>query len=292
MMPIVSLLTHVKRTPNGLRLVPTGILGQCNSSQSLEGTKVPATTTNARTITSSSAVAASPFTQALMSVISPDKGPKQSFSATSSASNDAREKLLDILSREEKEEQESGNLEMPTELADLKSVVENDWRIVDDDNDSNAVTHLFLKGEQKVQLSFHCQDTVEGESLSTFFDDEDGHDDESAGIVGFTVTIAKAGKALVFKCVSDEGRAKIQGVATTTTTPESIHAGLGVWDKVGYQGPEFEELAEDLQETMEAYLEEACMVDSNVATFVSMYSDYKEQTQYVKFLQDAQSVIR
>jgi hypothetical protein len=38
-------------------------------------------------------------------------------------------------------------------------------------------------------------------------------------------------------------------------------------------------------------LEDECNVNSDVATFVAMYTDYKEQMQYAQFLKDVQSII-
>jgi complement component 1 Q subcomponent-binding protein len=198
-------------------------------------------------------------------------------------SKESQTNLVDILAREEQEEVDSGNSEMPEELANLKSKLENVWRIVDD----GATTQLFLK-EKKVQISFHCQDTVEEEIA---FDEDDDDDDEPMAPVRFTVTLSKAGKTLVISCLSEFGMAKIDSMASTTSSPDLVHANQGVLEKREYQGPDFLELAEDLQDAVAVFLEDECDVSSDVATFVAMYSDYKEQMQYAQFLKDAQSII-
>ena len=95
----------------------------------------------------------------------------------------------------------------------------------------------------------------------------------------------------MFACVSEYGEVKIDGVSTTTSAPDVVHASQGTLPKVEYQGPDFLELAEDLQSAFEVYLVEECGVDSDVAVFIAMYTDYKEQTQYMQFLKDAQSVL-
>ena len=59
-----------------------------------------------------------------------------------------------------------------------------------------------------------------------------------------------------------------------------------------YQGPDFTELAEDLQDAFHTYLEEEVGVNKDVAAFISMYTDYKEQCQYVQFLEDAQNILK
>ena len=192
--------------------------------------------------------------------------------------------LVDILAREAKEEKDSGNLSMPDDLADLKANLEKNWKIVED----GATTNLFLK-DKKVQISFHCQDTVE----ENFFDEESNEDEEEPmNSVQFCVTVSKAGKTLVLNCVSEYGEARIESVMTSNATPEAVHANQGNSpERSQYQGPEFTELAEDLQEAFGAFLESDCGVNSDVASFIAMFSDYREQMQYVQFLKDAQSII-
>jgi Mitochondrial glycoprotein len=202
-------------------------------------------------------------------------------------SSDAQSSLIEILAREEKEEKDSGNLKMPAELSDLKSSLESTWKIVVE----GASVNLFLK-DKKVQLSFHCQDTVEADPVYDDIENENDDDDEIVSPVRFCVTVSKADKTLVINCVSEYGEAKIEGVMTTTSTPDAIHANQGdVPDKGQYQGPDFLELSEDLQDAFVKYLEEECGVDSDVSAFVAMYTDYQEQAQYVTFLKDAQSII-
>lgn len=193
--------------------------------------------------------------------------------------------LVDILAREAKEEKDSGNLSMPDDLAALKADLEKNWKIVED----GATTNLFLK-DKKVQISFHCQDTVE----ENFFEEENAEEEgeEPMNSVQFCVTVSKAGKTLVLNCVSEYGEARIESVLTSSTAPEAVHANQGnLPERSQYQGPEFTELAEDLQEAFTAYLEKECGVNSDVASFIAMFSDYREQLQYAQFLKDAQSII-
>lgn len=203
--------------------------------------------------------------------------------AQRSFASHAQTNLLTILSREEKEEIETGNTEMPQELASLKSDLEKDWKIVED----GATTSMILK-EKKVRISFHCQDTIEAEEYMEEY--EDG--EEPIDPVRFCVTVSKAGKTFVVNCVSDHGELKIETVVTTASTADEIHANQGdLVDDNQYEGPDFLELAEDLQEAVFTYLEQECGVDADVVAFVTMYADYKEQQQYVQFLKDVQSII-
>jgi hypothetical protein len=57
------------------------------------------------------------------------------------------------------------------------------------------------------------------------------------------------------------------------------------------QGPEFTELAEDLQDAFHTYVEKECGVDEDVTAFITMYADYREQEEYVAWMKTANSVL-
>jgi hypothetical protein len=214
-----------------------------------------------------------------------------------------------LLAREENEEIDTGNTEMPQDLSDLRNTIQASWKIVD--GDGGASTNLFKidASNKKIQVSFHCQDIIEvdvevdeeledDEEDESFIDDinddneEGGEEDEPSPPVRFTVTVAKAGKTLNFACFSEYGEVRIDGVSvTTSSTAEYVHDHQGQLPKMEYQGPDFEELAEDLQEAMVVYLDEECGVNSDVAAFVAMASDFKEELSYVDFLKQAQSIV-
>jgi complement component 1 Q subcomponent-binding protein len=201
-------------------------------------------------------------------------------------SSESKSVLLDILAREEQEEKDMGNAEMPPELMDWKATIEQNWRIVED----GAVTNLFrIESSHKIQVSFHCQDTVE-EVIDEYGETVE-EDEEASAPVRFTVTITKAGKSLVFACFSEHGQVKIEGVSTAATSVETIHENQGTLAKPLYQGPDYIELAEDLQAAMENYLDEECGVNSDVATFIAMFADYKEEMCYVNWLKETRSVV-
>lgn len=201
-------------------------------------------------------------------------------------SSEAKSTLLEILEREEKEEQDMGNTDMPPELVDLRATVEKGWKIVE----NGATTDMFRSvGSHKIQVSFHCQDTIE--DIPDEYDEETEEEEEDSSPVRFTVTITKTGKTLTFACFSELGQVRVEGVSTTTTSPEVVHENQGTLAKTEYQGPDYSELAEDLQQAMEVYLDEECGVTSDVATFIAMFTDYREEKNYVNFLKVAQSII-
>jgi complement component 1 Q subcomponent-binding protein, mitochondrial len=196
-----------------------------------------------------------------------------------SASSDT---LLDMLSREHDEEVANKTTDMPESLVELKEKLAATWKIVD----TGAVTKLHKTvGAFKVQVSFHCQDETEPE-VPIGNDEEE----EEPGIsVRFTVTATKAGKSLVMVCVSEESVVYIKNAIMSTTDVDAIHA-TGI-DENEYQGPEFTELAADLQDAFVGFLEEELGVNDDVAAYVAMQADYQEQCQYVKFLEDAKNIV-
>lgn len=225
----------------------------------------------------------------------------------------SREELVDILTREYEEEVDNETTAMPPDLKELKTELEKEWKIVDD----GAVTKMYrtsLEGNNnKIQISFHCQDTIEVvddvPASSDYVDGDfatesnertggDGMDDdgdEIANPVRFTVTIAKAGKLIVMSCVADENASvQIQSVATTASDNlDAIHDNKngGAVDPREYQGPEFTELAEDLQDSFHNYLEDDVGITEDLASFVTMYSDYREQVSYVEFLRNVKTIL-
>jgi complement component 1 Q subcomponent-binding protein len=197
----------------------------------------------------------------------------------------AADELKDILERERDEEIE--NETPPQELLELRATVENDWKIVEPDN---ASFKLVKKGSPKVSLSVHCQDYLD--EMEHGMDGGDGGEDEGEDFVPplrFTAIVTKAGKSLVFQCLSENGMPRIEAVGVTKDSVDNILAN-GV-DKMQYQGPEFTELAEDLQDKFLEYLQDDCGVNEDVATFLAMFADFKEEKSYVVFLEDAKTVL-
>lgn len=210
----------------------------------------------------------------------------------------AVDSLRDMLTRERDEEIENGNTEMPPELSELKTkIVETGgWKLVD-----GIITKLYKTVDgKKIELSFHCQDSVTKEQPYDENADED--DDEEGGGMGdeeaveevpgfrFTLTSTKAGKSLVIVGISENSEMKIESVSVSSEDPEKIHDGKAD-DSTGYQGPEFAELAEDLRNAFFSYAEEDLGLNNDMMAFISMYADHQEQQNYVKWLDDAKSIL-
>ena len=102
-----------------------------------------------------------------------------------------------------------------------------------------------------------------------------------------TIIVTKPGKgALQITASAEDGLIEIQDVfyfqnadLAEANTPETIHARDHL-----YAGPPFANLDADLQAMMERYLDERG-IDAELATFVPDYIDYKEQREYVQWLE-------
>jgi complement component 1 Q subcomponent-binding protein len=199
--------------------------------------------------------------------------------------------VVDILQREHAEELENPDTnEMPPDLAELQSTVQNDWKVVDD----GALTKLHRALPNiKVQISFHCQDTVE---TAPAYDEEEEQEEpmeETAVPIRFTVALTKAGKTLLMTCVTDPDHLSvaIQSVAISMDDVSDLQESGGAVLANQYQGPEFTELAEDLQDAFHDYLQQQVGISEDLVSFITMYCDWKEQQEYVKFLEDAKALL-
>jgi complement component 1 Q subcomponent-binding protein len=228
-----------------------------------------------------------------------EKPQRRLFSGSSSVSNKASvDALVDMLEREHAEEMENNSTETPEALKDLHHTLteEKGWKIVTDD--ATAMTKLLKTVDgTKVQVSFHCQDATErmSEQEEDAEDpnnpDADHEEEEEPASVRCTVTITKGGKTLMVVCIAQDSMIRIQNTAMagTVTDIDALHAS-GV-DPNLYQGPEFTELAEDLQDAFHSYMEDYLGINNDVAAYIAMQFDYKEQCQYVKFLAETKSLL-
>jgi complement component 1 Q subcomponent-binding protein, mitochondrial len=211
----------------------------------------------------------------------------------------ASDALIDLLNREHTEEVENNSTAMPENIKDLHHLLteEKGWKISTDDD--TAMTKLYKTVDAvKVQVCFHCQDATE--RMADEVDENIGEDDiqhqddeqqEEAASVRFTVSSTKAGKTLFLVCIAEDSMVRIQNISMAGTVQDidGLHA-TGVNPSL-YQGPEFTELAEDLQDAFHAYLEDYLGINSDVAAYIIMQFDYKEQCQYVKFLEETKSLL-
>ena len=66
---------------------------------------------------------------------------------------------------------------------------------------------------------------------------------------------------------------------------------LGTKAHIFFQGPDYDELAADLQTAFQTYVEKECGVDETVSNFMLMYADYREQEEYVSWMKTAVDIL-
>mmetsp|Transcript_3541 Transcript_3541/g.4691 ORF Transcript_3541/g.4691 Transcript_3541/m.4691 type:complete len:284 (+) Transcript_3541:83-934(+) len=205
--------------------------------------------------------------------------------------------LSDVLQREIDEETENELNEMPSDLAELKESLSEYWTIVDGktatSTNGGATVKMYkkenLSNGSKVTLSFHCQDSLNPEELG-FFDNaveavSGGDDDSEEESVPFKfdVTIGRAGKIMYMSCTSEAAEASIDGIMIGTSEDDIENGDV-------YRGPMIEDLAEDVKEGLDTFLIEDCGVNEDVAAFIAMYADYREQMEYFNWLKNVKDI--
>jgi complement component 1 Q subcomponent-binding protein len=235
---------------------------------------------------------------------------KRSFSSSTTSVVD---NLVSVIGREIEEEVEGGNGEVPENLVNLKTQLEADWRIVDglmSGADNTAITRMYKKENlangSKVMVEFHCQDTEMMDHDDDEEEDLQEGEEEPAPAVRFAVVIRKAGKSMVVTCLTEEAEIVVESMKMKSDSTGSGSAlNFTSEDKTGYQGPVVSELAEDVQQSLMDFLQSSpadgdgdgdsnggCGISSDVAAFISMYADHKEQTQYMEWLKSVQSMVQ
>ncbi|KAL3800770.1 hypothetical protein ACHAW5_002484 [Stephanodiscus triporus] len=237
-------------------------------------------------------------------------------SSSSSSSSDVATRLGSVLQREIDEETEAAaeyGGGVPPELVELRSTIASRWTILEgitgigsgSETGSGATVRMLRKeaGSKgaKIGIVFHCQDTEEDSNFDTddLFDEgkreeeEDEVEEEPAQAVRFGVVVSKGGRTVVIQCRSGY-EVSVDGVTVRDGDMESVMVGLAGGEGLHaalYQGPEFTELAEDLQESFQNYVVKECGVDEDVTAFISMYCDHREQEEYVSWMKTAIEIL-
>jgi hypothetical protein len=111
--------------------------------------------------------------------------------------------------------------------------------------------------------------------------------------VRFNVLVTKSGKTVVYTCLGE----RIESMAITDQDINTLIAksasGSGiVVDAHLYQGPVFEELAPDLQQSFQIHLHHDLGINDDILAFIGMYSDYREEVLYVDFLAQLKAMLQ
>jgi len=161
-------------------------------------------------------------------------------------------------------------------------------------------------GNEKIRVTFSVdvgqseglddpfeEDDAENVEETTADEDEADADEESSYPVHAAVTIEKSGKgALSIDITSQDGAFMINTVLFykdgKLATEKSSEADMK--RQTLYLGPEFAQLDENLQVQFERYLEERG-INTALALFIPIYSEYKEQKEYIRWLNNVKNFV-
>lgn len=187
-------------------------------------------------------------------------------------------KVTKVLEAEIKHETES--YEQTKEVKNfLKS---GTFKFIETDGDVNMALEREV-GEKSVRIEWQLTSPFDPEGM----DGEDGESAREATDLSVTVENKKTGAGLTFFCSTSPGedhRYVIGNVKAFANAEEK--------DSVtSYNGPEFEDLDDKLQEAFDQYLAELGM-NSEVCDFVDAMALDKEQREYVRWLKNTKAFLQ
>ncbi|QDZ18071.1 mitochondrial glycoprotein [Chloropicon primus] len=113
-------------------------------------------------------------------------------------------------------------------------------------------------------------------------DDDDNYEEEPEPSIDFNVHIGKGKETLTFECTTD---GSIYTINTVNISNED-----SPMERLEYEGPNFEDLEENLQEGFFEYLHERG-IDYEFARYLFTVAIDKEQREYMNWLKDIQSFV-
>jgi complement component 1 Q subcomponent-binding protein, mitochondrial len=223
---------------------------------------------------------------------------------TNHQENDDEEEHIDLNETLLSEiEEEASNVEIDSELVELRAQIEEVWAISPSSDDVGIVTLGRTFGKEKIAILFHVQDENREDVMDDMMgmedwedkeqkqrvdnadDDDEFGDDDHYGI-DFKVAITKSKQTMIIDCVA--GMQNI--IKSVTVHPTEIDAGDSDIMESLYRGPVFDRLDSDLQIAFRQFLEERG-VDEDIGSFILSYSNEKEQKGYVDWLQQVQKFV-
>lgn len=230
------------------------------------------------------------------------------FSARRLGNGESDSQLASVLTAEQKYEAESAELsssETPAWLEEFRA--EGVWEIIEQPgSDDVSITRKF--GNETLKLTFQISDLdhpadadldAEGaESSSGGVADVDGVEaadaEGSAPYITCSLLVTKAAhpSAMAVDLEAADDGFEITNVAMFDKATAEAQGAEGDWERRSrYMGPVFEDLDEGVQDAFNAYLAERG-VDDALAQFVIDYAAWKEQKDYVNWLEQVKGFVQ
>ncbi|KIM91354.1 hypothetical protein PILCRDRAFT_810627 [Piloderma croceum F 1598] len=169
------------------------------------------------------------------------------------------------------------------------------WKIEDTPN-VDEVTLARKFGNEDIRLTFSIAD-IQGQDEDEPFEDEEEEENEENSVedepihsyglrVAFTITKSNGPGALVIETLCQEGSFIIDALSffKDAKVGTEISANAEWKRRALYLGPQFDTLDISVQESFETYLQERG-VNESLAIFIPEYAEFKEQREYIKWLE-------
>eukprot|EP00922_Rhytidocystis_sp_ex-Travisia-forbesii_P013117 GHVS01019659.1.p1 GENE.GHVS01019659.1~~GHVS01019659.1.p1 ORF type:complete len:278 (+),score=82.34 GHVS01019659.1:261-1094(+) len=213
-----------------------------------------------------------------------------SSSSQSSIGSSSASKLMAILQEEISHEKSS--YEAPANVKDF--LKKGGWSFLEKDGDVNMSLSRELEGGKKLTVEFQLvspfeSETADAQTTATAAGGKEEEERGEAEMTDFTVSIQKKdASGVTFYCSTlqnDENfRYMIGNVRQFQTEEQRTSVS-------SYNGPEFEDLDEKLQEALDAWLDEIG-VNNEMCDFIDAMAVDKEQKEYMYWLQTCAKVLQ
>ncbi|KAL6300950.1 mitochondrial glycoprotein [Sparassis latifolia] len=195
------------------------------------------------------------------------------------------------------EKQAAEDNPQPRLVKELKE--EGIWAIEDvAGNDEVALTRKF--GNETIRLMFSIAD-IQGEEESQFTENQESQEEEAeedepqhAYPIRCSFSLTKSGVegALTVDAMCQEGAFVVDNISFYSNTKVGTELTAEAdWKRRGlYIGPQFDTLDVNVQEEFEKFLQERG-INENLAYLVPEYAEFKEQKEYVHWLQNVKKFV-
>lgn len=211
--------------------------------------------------------------------------------------NQPRQSVNDIIKSELKIETESFTDESPDVFKEyldkygfsvLESPGKNEAQIVKS-NDNGETVRVFFDVAQVANLPY--DNAIAESELNEAAAEEEDFDSLADNFANVNVVISKESEdsALSFELLMNlqEGSFYVDSVTPFPSSDAALNnsAEAQIGRELVYHGPPFSNLDEELQEALEVYLESRG-INEELASFISAYSEFKENKEYIDWLED------
>lgn len=173
-------------------------------------------------------------------------------------------------------QEEAANDGVDQEYADARADILKRFKL-HEELGSSLVKLTKSTGGEAMEVSFNVQDEEEAYPGDLEEDGEEGEDMDAGAGINFDVKLSKDAGAMLFKCTATaQGELQINHL-------QYLPKGKAADDMNLYDGPQFDQLSDTLQEAVRLFLEDRG-VDGDLCFFVLAHSPNKEQKEYVNWL--------